>query len=357
MSSEPRPAVFRMPERLFAELASGGGDMEAIAFLERAERARRLILLRTLLDRLAGVPTPLATPADAWSVLKEAAERAPEAVEGLLAAPATGGWIAHMLRRLHGTATGPPLWAEAGHLNLLALTAALRAGTATALDVPLTDGAAHLPALGRVRLPAARPGLTVALATTTGRGELTLSAQRQDGSPTSLTCRPATAPRPSPAPPRPAGPRCPAPPADRTWPVRRPRSAGSAAHRAPPSPGRPAPGHRSAPAPSGRVPCRRRPLRRAEATGHTAPLPAPASADAVDTASWRPLRTLTHTAPTGPVAIPLTTSTPTATSTTRSRPPGSTPRRRPSGSGCSTGPSPCSPRPAPSRARDGSTPR
>ncbi|MCT9145575.1 radical SAM protein, partial [Streptomyces violarus] len=63
MPSEPRPAPFRMPERLFAELAAGGGSAEAVAFLERAERARRLLLLRTLLDRLGTLRTPLSPAA------------------------------------------------------------------------------------------------------------------------------------------------------------------------------------------------------------------------------------------------------------------------------------------------------
>ncbi|MBD9735622.1 hypothetical protein IGX29_28240, partial [Streptomyces sp. H28] len=45
--TEQRTAPFRMPERLFAELAAGGGSAEAVAFLEQGERARRLLLLRT----------------------------------------------------------------------------------------------------------------------------------------------------------------------------------------------------------------------------------------------------------------------------------------------------------------------
>ncbi|MER6323761.1 HEXXH motif domain-containing protein [Streptomyces coelicoflavus] len=266
MTSEPRPAPFRVPDRLFAELAAGGGSAEAVAFLERGERARRLLLLRTLLDRLAELPTPLTPVAEAWDTFKAAAERAPEPVDRLLLAPTTGGWIAHMLRRVHGTATGPPLWAEAGRLNVLALTAALRAGTETSLTVPLTDGALHLPVLGLLRLPAAPPGPTVARATAKA-GELTLSGPpAPDGSRASVTCRPTTSPADGGEPdgPRPSGPgpsgRCPAgvPPAPR------------------PAEAPPAPAAGSAPG-----------------TGAAA------------AAAWLPLRTLTHTTPTGPVAIPL----------------------------------------------------
>ncbi|MFE0471595.1 HEXXH motif domain-containing protein [Streptomyces sp. NPDC058947] len=191
MTSEQHLAPLRMPDRLFAELAAGGGSAAAVAFLERAERARRLLLLRTLLGHLDALPTPLTPVPEAWRLLKEAAEKSPEPVERLLLAPATGGWISHMLRRVHGTASGPPLWAEAGHLSALALSAALHAGTETALDVALTDGRLHLPGLGMVRLPEARGGLEVGRATTAG-GELTVTGPGRATGPVRVTCRPLT---------------------------------------------------------------------------------------------------------------------------------------------------------------------
>ncbi|GGW65842.1 HEXXH motif domain-containing protein [Streptomyces caelestis] len=198
MPSEPRPVPFRMPERIFAELAAGGGSAQAVAFLERAERARRLLLLRTLLDRLDTLRTPLSPAAEAWDVLKEAAALAPGPVDRLLLAPATGGWLAHLLRRLHGTASGPPLWAEAGYLCALALAASVRAGTQADLRVPLTDGGLSLPGLGRARLADAEGGSTVGRARTSG-GELTLSGPARDGGTVSVTVRPATRPLPVPA--------------------------------------------------------------------------------------------------------------------------------------------------------------
>ncbi|MGY4995133.1 aKG-HExxH-type peptide beta-hydroxylase [Streptomyces sp. 900105245] len=198
MTGEQPPAPLRMPDQLFAELAAGGGSAEAVAFLERGERARRLLLLRTLLDRLEALPTPLSPTAEAWRAFREAAERAPEPVDRLLLAPATGGWMAHALRRLHGTASGPPLWAEAGHLCALALSASLSAGTETELRVALTDGRLFLPGLGQARLVCAEPGLTVGRART-HRGALTLSGPADGGGVTSLTVRPATSPVGGPA--------------------------------------------------------------------------------------------------------------------------------------------------------------
>ncbi|MFC9678934.1 aKG-HExxH-type peptide beta-hydroxylase [Streptomyces sp. NPDC056948] len=189
MTSEQHLAPFRMPDRLFAELAAGGGSAAAVAFLERAERARRLLLLRTLLNHLDALPTPLTPVAEAWRVLKEAAEESPEPVERLLLAPATGGWISHMLRRVHGTATGPPLWAEAGHLCALALAASLHADTETALDVPLISGRLPVPGLGMVRLPDAKEGLAVGRAMTSG-GELTVEGPGRAAVTVRVTCRP-----------------------------------------------------------------------------------------------------------------------------------------------------------------------
>ncbi|CAL9600870.1 hypothetical protein SUDANB108_05454 [Streptomyces sp. enrichment culture] len=191
MTSEPTTSRFRVPARLLAELAGGGGSTEAVASLERAERARRLLLLRTLLERIEGRPTPLTRPAEAWHVIKEAARVAPEPVDRLLVAPSTGGWIAHLLRRMHGTASGPPVWAEAGYLCALAAAAALQAGAATTLRVPLTDGQLYLPGMGLARLPDAASGLTVGQVVTR-RGELTLTGTDRTGGTTSLAIRPGT---------------------------------------------------------------------------------------------------------------------------------------------------------------------
>ncbi|WP_328659765.1 aKG-HExxH-type peptide beta-hydroxylase [Streptomyces sp. NBC_00334] len=290
MTSEPRPAPFRVPDRLFAELAAGGGSAEAVVFLERGERARRLLLLRTLLDRLAELPTPLTPVADVWEVFKDAAAQNPEGVDGLLLAPTTGAWIAHMLRRVHGTATGPPLWAEAGRLNVLALTAAVRAGTETVLTVPLTGRGLHLPGLGLLRLPSA-PGPSVARATTRS-GELTVSGPPARGrSLRPVTCRPVSVPVGGP---------------DTGGP-----GSGSGAEALARS-GRPGPNPGGEPeAATGSAATDGSGAEGVSAGERRLDGPAdarhavPHASTSVGTGAWLPLRTLTHTTPTGPVAIPL----------------------------------------------------
>ncbi|WP_353945871.1 HEXXH motif domain-containing protein [Streptomyces sp. HUAS MG91] len=144
-----------MPGHLFDELAAGGGSERAVAFLVKGERARRLLLLRELhdlLDERDGVLGPLGDPAPLWEAIEAAARRAPDAVDGLLMSPQCGAWIAHALRRLHGVASGPPLWADTGHLACLAATASVLAGTDAALTLPARAGALSLPTLGLVQL-------------------------------------------------------------------------------------------------------------------------------------------------------------------------------------------------------------
>lgn len=193
MTREQRHVPFRMPDRLFDELAAGGGSGEAVAFLERAERTRRLLLLRTLLDKVGSLPTPLTPPAEAWAALKETSEHVPEAVDRLLLEPSTGAWTAHVLRRLHGAAVGPPLWTETGHICVLAVTAAVHARMDADLLVPLSGGALHLPGLGTVRLSDVSPGPHVGRARVRG-GELALSLHTADVSSPQhagvITCRP-----------------------------------------------------------------------------------------------------------------------------------------------------------------------
>ncbi|MFD6179680.1 HEXXH motif domain-containing protein [Streptomyces goshikiensis] len=164
-----------MPGHLFDELASGGGSAEAVAFLVRVERTRRLMLLGELLDRLDEHPVVVGSAGTAWRLIAEAAEVRPEAAEALLMSPQVGCWITHMLRRLHGTADGPPLWADAGHLFAVCLVARLRAGLDADVVVPLRDGALTLPTLGLVTVtePGAG-GFATARARLRG-GELRLS--------------------------------------------------------------------------------------------------------------------------------------------------------------------------------------
>ncbi|MBM7439748.1 HEXXH motif domain-containing protein [Streptomyces sp. HB132] len=170
----------RMPGPLFDEIAAGGGSPEAVAFLVRGERTRRLLLLRELLDFFDADPSVLGALESRviWPVLQAAATRAPEAVDALLLTPQVGSWLAHMLRRLHGTASGPPLWADAGQIAAVAAAAAVHAGTDAELLLPAKDAAVGLPALGMVRLPGPDDGAFRTVRVSVSGGTLTVRAER-----------------------------------------------------------------------------------------------------------------------------------------------------------------------------------
>ncbi|MFI7286164.1 HEXXH motif domain-containing protein [Streptomyces anulatus] len=186
----------RMPGHWFDELAAGGGSVEAVGFLVKGERARRLLLLRELLSRLEERPALLG-PADLgaiWRTVERAEARSPGCVEELLLSPQVGSWLAHTLRRLHGTSAGSPLWVDAGHLAGVALVAALRAGAAAELVVPARDGAVALPTLGLARLPGIPLLGFQPVHARVREGELLLVPTGRGTGATALTVRPLTAP-------------------------------------------------------------------------------------------------------------------------------------------------------------------
>ncbi|WDG27577.1 HEXXH motif-containing putative peptide modification protein [Streptomyces sp. CA-278952] len=186
----------RMPGHWFDELAAGGGSVETVRFLVAGERARRLVLLRELLSRLEERPALLG-PADLgaiWRAVERAEARRPDCVEELLLSPQVGSWLAHTLRRLHGTAAGSPLWVDAGHLAAVALVAAVRAGTAAELVVPAREGAVALPTLGLARLPGTPLLGFQPVHARVREGELLLVPAGRGTGATALTVRPLTAP-------------------------------------------------------------------------------------------------------------------------------------------------------------------
>lgn len=128
--------------------------------------------------------------------------------------------------------------------------------------MPLTDGGLCLPGLGLARLPCTAPGLRIGRARTDGE-ELTLVGSGRNGEEVSVTVRPATEPLPR----------------------------GTA---------------RAATAPSTTVAARQpQPTIPAETIHPPLASERPLTGPANTPDAWLPLRTLTHLAPSGPLAIPL----------------------------------------------------
>jgi HEXXH motif-containing protein len=151
MSAEPPLQRHLLPSESLAELLRGEGGPATLGLLLRAERSRRLLLLRMLDDAADLGP--------AWDLLSAAQRRAPRVVDDLLLYPQTGMWLTTALRRLRGKTAddGVPAWVELGHMSALAAAAALRAGLDFTVEVPVRHGRAPLPTLGCAVLPVSGP--------------------------------------------------------------------------------------------------------------------------------------------------------------------------------------------------------
>ncbi|HEX3789255.1 MAG TPA: HEXXH motif domain-containing protein [Pseudonocardiaceae bacterium] len=121
-----------------------------------AERSRRLLLLRAVLDEATRNPDltgPLPSPDLAWDLLTHVQEVAPAAVDAVLGHPYTGSWLGHLNRLIQcRTADPAPFWVHLGHLHSLAAAAAIRGNVAFRLVLPVWDGGVVLPTLGVARL-------------------------------------------------------------------------------------------------------------------------------------------------------------------------------------------------------------
>lgn len=169
-------------------LARGDASSEIIRRLRGAERSRRLLLLRALLDAVTKSPTlsgPLPSPEDAWDLLARVELRAPTAFDEILAHPYTGSWAGYTIRLLRNEIAGTwPLSFQVGHLHAIAAAAAVRAGIPFRATIPLWRGVATLPSLGAIRLPVAEAwsvaeihgdGEHVEASATTGRVRLPIT--------------------------------------------------------------------------------------------------------------------------------------------------------------------------------------
>ncbi len=153
------PPVHGLARADFDTLAAGLGSASTIGALASAGLSRRMMMLRAMLDAAEQAGHKEAVPG--FDLLTEVQRSDPAAVNAVLCYPLTGSWLAHCLRRLDpeavaGTAdraglpAAPGLPAALGQLGALAAAAAMRAGVPFSIDVPVHQGAAYLPGLGRV---------------------------------------------------------------------------------------------------------------------------------------------------------------------------------------------------------------
>jgi HEXXH motif-containing protein len=145
----------------FDHLACGAGGAGVVQRLRRAERSRRLLLLRALVEDIAKVPElfgPLPPADDAWELLARVEEKVPRAFEAILTHPYTGTWAGYTARLLRNRITGVfPMWMHVGHMHSLAAAAAIHAGLDFGTQIPVWNGGAMLPTLGMAQLAGESP--------------------------------------------------------------------------------------------------------------------------------------------------------------------------------------------------------
>lgn len=154
-------ALHRLSWADFDNLARGEGGGGLVRRLRRAERSRRLLLLRALAEETTKIPDlfgPLPPLEDAWELLARTQEKKPSALDLILAHPYTGSWAGYTARLLRNRISGVcPMWMHVGHLHALAAAAAIHAGLDFHTHIPLWNGRAMLPTLGMAQLVADSP--------------------------------------------------------------------------------------------------------------------------------------------------------------------------------------------------------
>ncbi|MGA5192199.1 HEXXH motif domain-containing protein [Streptomyces exfoliatus] len=144
IAAPPRPAAF-------AALAATRPAPAGAAFLRSGVHARRLLLLKALLVRVRRhrdevAPETLHGFETAWRLLERTERAAPGVVRAVLDYPTTGAWLAAALTE----PAGPALDRHLTRLELVAATAALRAGRPLDLVVQAPGGVLSLPGVGSV---------------------------------------------------------------------------------------------------------------------------------------------------------------------------------------------------------------
>lgn len=140
--------VHQLPDAAFDRMAAGPGDTAAV----RELAALRLSRTRMFVADVARLETAwrdgaLRAAAEAgWALLRELDREHPEAVQEILAHPYTYAWAWRCLRPPPGADTD----LDRAHLASLAAAAAVRAGAAAELALPVRHGQVHLPTVGAV---------------------------------------------------------------------------------------------------------------------------------------------------------------------------------------------------------------
>lgn len=130
---------YRMTSEMFKAIARGGGGADAIRYLAAAQLSKHLVLLHGVFK--AGLDDRLVVRG--YQLLSEVQQYDSMAANTVISYPSVGAWAIRTLRGDRGI-----LGAEPRGLSAVAAAAAIRAGLATEIEVPVTSGKVVLPSLG-----------------------------------------------------------------------------------------------------------------------------------------------------------------------------------------------------------------
>lgn len=136
-----------MPQDLIAAMAAGGGGARAAAVLTAAQHSKHALLLHGVVSTAAAISHPQAEPArHGYQLLAQVQRHDPGAVTTVICHPSVGAWAYRTVTALRG---GPALpGAVPAGVGAIAAAAAIRAGIAAEIEIPVTDGLAILPSTG-----------------------------------------------------------------------------------------------------------------------------------------------------------------------------------------------------------------
>ncbi|WP_186382665.1 HEXXH motif domain-containing protein [Amycolatopsis rhizosphaerae] len=120
------------------ELSTGFGSADAVLSLADGQRDLR----RALVASVYRAAEPLGADRAAWTLINQLDHSHPDVLDGVLGHPYLRAWAERCLSR-------PPV-AATSHLASFAAAAAILAGVAACLDVPVIEGRVFLPTLGTV---------------------------------------------------------------------------------------------------------------------------------------------------------------------------------------------------------------
>lgn len=155
-------ATHALPAAGLDALSGGHGDAATIALLRAGQLSKHILQIRAVLDAAGSVGVRRDRLSQAYDLLASVQRTHPSAVEASLLHPYVSAWAVHCLNLLHGLAeSDAPLDVELGYLAAVAASAAIRAGAAFTMSVPVRDGVVVLPGFGAAAVGPAASGPAV----------------------------------------------------------------------------------------------------------------------------------------------------------------------------------------------------